>query len=363
MHRIGENWVKTSWHWLLLQIFLFAVVIPAPCADVPANLPPKLKPIPACAALVTAAQANHIPIGQIDPPSGTNTLHPGDSVSVLVTFVQREKRMQWLLYLEATTPDPKKKAEKTTMTVSFGSGAPITFGSEPTPAELRLLGPFTIPNTSRAVKPMEKNARISLDRDFLGLGLDQGAALLLRLSRMTNSQNLHLTVGPTSAGQTNSHDSHPALKLNLAEQRILCGQVPAFFSYVHTVSQTKGLKDLFFKIVKVPSVWSMIRHLGMNFGISADDPPTRANPADWDLPASDNVYYYPWRLQLNGKPALKVTLVVTSSRPPLLICSGVVGILAEKAGDNETYMTLRVINAHEVKLNGSHSHYAARPGK
>jgi hypothetical protein len=80
----------------------------------------------------------------------------------------------------------------------------------------------------------------------------------------------------------------------------------------------------------------------INFG--GDSAP--ANPADWDLPASAPVYYFPCMLRLNGEPALKITFVVTTPQPPLLICGGVVGLLAEKVGDNETYMTLRVISAH-----------------
>jgi hypothetical protein len=342
---VGKNRVKVLGRWLLLHSLLFAAGISAHGADALTNLIPKLKPVPACAALLAVAQTNHIPIGQIDPPSGTDTLHPGDSATVLVTFVQKTNRMQWLLYVEATAPDPKEKPEKTTVTLSSSFGEPARFESEPAPAKLRLLGPFAVTNTSRPVKPREKDARISLDKDFLGLGLDQAAALALRWEQMTNSPNLHLAAKATLAETTNSKDSQLNFKPTPAELRVIYGQFPALFSYVHTVSQTKGLNDLFFKVVEVPSVWSMIQHLGMDWGISADDSPARADPADWNLPASADVYYYPWRLQLNGKPALKVTLVVTSPHPPLLICSGVVGVLAEKAGDNETYMILRVINA------------------
>lgn len=331
--------------WLLIGLFAFATS--AHGADVLTNSIPKLKPVPPCPALIMAAQARHIPIGQIDPPYGTNTLRPGDSATVLVTFVHKGDRIQWLLYVEATMPDPKKKPEKSWVTVSPDSGKPVKFESELAPAKLRLLGPFAMTNVSTPGKPHEKDARVLLDKSFLGLGLDKAAALVeLRWNQMTNSKS-----------------SQSAFKLTSAEQRIFYGQFPALYSYIHLVSQTKGLNDLFFKLVELPSIWSMIRHGGMRFNLSDNDPPARANPVNWNLPASADVYYYPWLLQLNGQPALKITLVVTRPHPPLLICSGVVGILAEKAGDNGTYMTLRVVNAHEVKLNGPHSHYAARPGK
>jgi len=322
---------KSAHRQLLLTAF-FASIISAHGADAPANSFPKLKPASPCPALVAVAQANHIPIGQIDPPDDANTLHAGDSATVLVTFVQKETQMQWLLYIEATTPDAKKPEEPTSLTLTPDSGEPVTFKSELAPAKLRLLGPFAVTNGSRPGKPQEKDAQISLDKDFLGLGLDQAAALGLHWHQMTNSNKAQSPFKPTAA-----------------EQRIIYGQFPALFSYIHLASQTKGLNDLFFKLVELPSLWSMIRHAGMNFNIFAIDQPALANPLDWNLPASTDVYYYPWLIKLNGQPALKVTLVVTSPHPPLLICSGVVGILAEKTGDNGTYMTLRVINAHEIK--------------
>jgi len=38
-------------------------------------------------------------------------------------------------------------------------------------------------------------------------------------------------------------------------------------------------------------------------------------------------------------------LVVTRPKPPFLACAGVVGLLAERPGDPETYLTLRVLSA------------------
>ena len=279
--------------------------------------------------MAAATQSNQIAIGQIDSPSGTNALHPGDSAAVLVTFFQKEKQTQWLLYIEAVPPDPNEKPKKASIKMTPGPGNPIIFESEPAPAKLRLLGPFATNTKSVSSKPRVADARISLEKDFLSLGLDQAAALALKWDQTTNAGNPRAAFNPSPA-----------------EQRIFFGQFPALFSFVSIVMQTEGLNTLFFKLVDLPSVWSMVRHLGLNLNILADGRPARANPADWNLPASAEVYYYPWRLELNGKPAVKVTLVVTSPHPPLLICSGVVGILAEKAGDDETYMTLRIVNAH-----------------
>ena len=176
----GKNWAKESALGLLTPSFLLAFVMSAHCADAPADLIPKLKPVPACAALAAAAQSNQIDIGHIDSTSGTNALNPGDSAAVLVTFFQNGNQTQWLLYLEAVAPGPKDKTKKSTLKLTPGSGDPITFESEPTPAKLRLLGPFGINNTSPPPKHRVADTRISLEKDFLGLGLDQAAALALK---------------------------------------------------------------------------------------------------------------------------------------------------------------------------------------
>jgi xanthosine utilization system XapX-like protein len=55
-------------------------------------------------------------------------------------------------------------------------------------------------------------------------------------------------------------------------------------------------------------------------------------------------------LDLNRQPALNVTLVVTSPRPPFLACGGIVGMLAENPAEKEEYMTMRLISARRAEI-------------
>jgi hypothetical protein len=68
--------------------------------------------------------------------------------------------------------------------------------------------------------------------------------------------------------------------------------------------------------------------------------------AGWGLPADPPVYALPATLTINNHPALKLTLLVTAPRPPLLVCGGIVGFLAENPAEAETYLTLRIVSAH-----------------
>lgn len=96
-----------------------------------------------------------------------------------------------------------------------------------------------------------------------------------------------------------------------------------------------------------PSVWSVARHLGVK--VSLDLEREHLAPADagaWNLPPGTRAYHFPLAIRMNGQPALIATLVVAPARPPLLACGGIVGLLAERPNDKDTYLTLRIISAH-----------------
>jgi hypothetical protein len=302
-------------------------------AQTPGRIASKLKPIPACPALVSVAKDNHIPIHGMDGRSGTNALRSGDSATVLVTFFQKKKQTQWLLYLEALAPDPTKATNKpVTFTVGSAFGPPMKFKSKPYPVKLRMFGPFAV-GSAKQPKSKETVAQFSVNEDFLALGMDQAAALLHRWSQSTNFD------------KAMTSKALKAMNPTAEEQRALGAVFPALISYFEIVQHTEGLEDLLRKLIELPSIWSIIKHRGVQMHIGFDGVPSPANPRDWNLEPSAPAYHFPWLVRLNGEPALNLTLVTTSPRPPLLICGGVPGLLAEKIGDEETYMTLRVISA------------------
>src|ERR1051325_5547081 len=331
--------------WLRAGLLLLSFVS-ACCAGAPAEIPSKLKPIAPCPALVSAAETNRIPLAGTDSLSAATGLNPGDSVTILGTLEQKGNRTQWVLYIEAAAAGAKKAPAKKSEPLSINAfGTPMKFESKPVAAKLRMLGPFTVTSPSKQSKAQVRTAEFFLNESFLSLGFEQAAAVMAGWNEQTNFESAtSLIASPTSRTNKPSHR-----ELTFAEKRGVIGAVPALMSYFDIVQNTDGLEEILSKLVEKPSLWSIIRHLGVqanfSFGGAGDGYPVRANPSDWSLPASASVYYFPWSLRLNDTPALKVTFVVTTPDPPLLICGGVVGLLAEKVGDEETYMTLRVISA------------------
>ncbi len=96
-----------------------------------------------------------------------------------------------------------------------------------------------------------------------------------------------------------------------------------------------------------PSLWSIVKHGGINAGIwfDLDNVHPVTLPSQWNLPTNAPVYTLPMSINLNGQPAIKSTLLITSPRPPLLACGGIIGFIAENPTDSQNYMTLRVVSA------------------
>ena len=305
------------------------------------ELPPKFKPIPVCAAVATVAATNQIALSGIDAALSTNVLHAGDSATILGTIFLKKKEAQWLLHLEVA-PGVTNATNRAPMVLHMFNRE-ISFPSKPIPASLQMLGPFDAAQNSH-LKFRKQTAQFKLNESFLGLGLDRAAAAIQHRDQLAKTTNSPAVSGPPSpAAQEQMREANK--NLSPEEQRAIAGMIPALMSYFQIVQHTEGLEDLLIKLIKIPSVWSIIRQFGVTPELYFGNAAFPANPADWDLPPNTPVYYFPGELRLNGQPALKITFVVTTPNPPRLICGGVVGVLAEKIDDNETYMTLRLISA------------------
>jgi hypothetical protein len=142
-----------------------------------------------------------------------------------------------------------------------------------------------------------------------------------------------------------------AVHLTSDEERALSGMIPALLSCSDIARQTGGLNDVFLKIMNMPSVWSVLWNMGVQTSMEVQsDRVASADPAKWGLPPHTPVYYFPMLLDMNNDDAFNVILVVTTPRPPLLACGGVVGLLAEKTGDKETYLSLRIVSARSSRV-------------
>lgn len=235
------------------------------------------------------------------------------------------------------------------------TGHKFEFDRSSASIRVRTLGPF-VPSVSKRSPPAfnDKSAVVSVNQDFLSLGFDRGAAAMIRwgeAGRQNNQTNFmdSFSFSPTPFDHPKiDHARTIAAQLGVTteEERSVVGWIPALSSYFSTVAQTPNLKGIMLKVLNLPSIWSFVRRRGVTafIGISHDDVKT-FSAAGWGLPSDSAVYALPGILSLNDHEALALTLIVTAPRPPLLVCGGIVGLLAENPDDAENYLTMRIISA------------------
>jgi hypothetical protein len=316
----------------------------------------KLAPAVPYPALVAAARLNHIPLQPIEPSTNADKLVPGDTVSALVTLHQKGVlSQQWLFYLETVAPGPNDKLDQPRKASVFycSTGEKMEFSSSAAWVTLRLLGPYAdAVQGKKPPKPRDEQVRLALDQDYLALGLDQMVAAICRVraaAKGTDLTNASFSMGSAPfPASTIAKGKVMAERLHLSyrEQRAICGATPATLSYFNLVQATPRLKDILIEVLEKPSLWSLLGHLGVKANIRLlSEHIGLADQMTWDLPEHPPVYHLPLQVDLNDHPALRLTMVVTAPHPPLLACGGIIGMLAERPSEKETYLTLRILSA------------------
>ena len=333
----------------LCLLLFFAFVVRGFCAEEPQPDFSKFSMVPPGSDVLAAAQARNIPLSGSDPVGELGVLNAGDNFTAVVTLCEKKgKRTQWLLYLEALAASPKELRGKTREPTVLYSGRSnrFEFASSPALVRLQTLGPFGGTN-SKSNKVHEDSTTFSLDKGLLSLGLDRAAAIVWHAIQTNESGQFYFGSSPPNAAQVaEARRVAERLQLTVEDERALAGGIPALFSYFDVVEHTEGLEDILLKVVRKPSLWSVIRHIGVTVNLRFDVKHIApAKPEQWNLPAEAPIYYFPMGVDLNNQPALTVTFAVTSARPPLLTCGGIIGMLAERPGDKETYLTLRIVSA------------------
>ena len=335
------------------MLWIFALgLVPLALRAEKSNLVFRLSPVEPCVALIAAARTNNIPLDGIDPPAPTNSITAGDTLTALVTLNEkRARRTQWLIHLTVVEATAKEQAAKPAPPLVLYASFDAKLECTPSPAYVlvRTLGPFADSvGKSKPPKAADKQAHFALDKGFLGLGLHHSAAAFTSLKKTDGRGSWEIRPTPFNEAQlAKGRKLAGELQLTPDQKRAIVGAVPALMSYFSIVQQSPGLSDIFFKIVDLPSAWSLVRHAGVK-GVGIQFQRDLVGPADptvWPSALDHRVFYLPLLAEINDQPALRLTFVVTSPDPPLLPCAGVVALLAERPGDKYTFLTVHVLSA------------------
>lgn len=323
------------------------------------NLLSRLDPVPPFLELQSVAKTNGISLEGIGP-AVTNVL-PGDSLTALITLHQKRNHLtQWLVYFEVvavTNHSPSRPAKPVVLYDSMGDK--FEFSNAPVAFRIRTIGPYV--NSASvwgAPVPKDNSGHASVNGTFLALGLDGAMAALYRLDpliRKTGATNINLGISgkPPSDEKVKKNQKLAAL-LNItpSEKRALAVAGPTLTSYFDAVGETPSLDGIMWKVISLPSIWSIIKHRGINASLHFDARRIRplVLPPGWHLSGHGPAYTLPLSILLNGQPCLCVTFIVTSPIPSLVACGGIVGFVAQNPDENNIYLTLRIISARRGTL-------------
>ncbi|HEV2331290.1 MAG TPA: hypothetical protein VGY56_21110 [Verrucomicrobiae bacterium] len=340
-------------------ILLFALT-PLLCAiGQDTNLMSHLEPVPPFPELRTVAKANDIPLEGIGPVTATDVV-PGDSLTALVTLHQKRNRLtQWLVHFEVVALTNRSASHPAKPIVLYNSmGDKFEFSNTPVAFRIRTLGPY-VDSASiwGAPVPKDNDARASVNGTFLALGLDKCMAALYRLDPLIQKAgatnfNVEIFAKPPPAALIKRNQKLGALlHITPQEKNALATGGPALGSYFSAVGETPELEDMMWKVISLPSVWSIVKHAGVTASLDFEVRNIRPVPLPpgWNLPGHATVYAFPLSVMLNEKPALYVTLLITSPNPSLVACGGIIGFVAQNPDDNENHLVLRIISAQREK--------------
>lgn len=356
------DWHMNVWSWTFLASLLVAGRLCAlPQAE--PRLALKMEPVPPFPTLRAAAEKVAIPLDGIDPFTENASLCPGNSVTALVTLRENHHRLtQWLIFFEAETVTNKDSKPPKPMVRYTSTGNTFEFQRAPARLRIRTLGPFADPASgSHRSSAKDESAEVSVNEAFLELGLNQGVAAVARWDNPSHRQdatNFMRSFGfgnkPYDSARI-SHDKVLAAKLGVTteDERGLVECIPALQSYFNTVQETPGLETMMRKVASLPSLWSVLTHLGFKVEMGINFRSASVfTPKDWRFPANTPACSLLTFVEINDHDALNVTMITAPSRPPLLVCGGIIGFLAQNPDDDENYLTLRVISARRAKQAG-----------
>lgn len=308
--------------WPLVCLFSLASFGGSRAADTRPSLlgsPVTIAPLP---ALVAHAEAQKIPLRDLEVPRPPGSPKAGDRIVTVISLHDGARERQWLASFEIAPPTAKESAtsQKSTMVMSIGKREHTFSTSGSMPLEISTAGPF-VTGTKQSVA--EKNTRTLISPEFLALGLDRACALFLKFEKT---------------------ETKTQIVLPEADERIVAGLMPALMAFFQALQQTPALKEIVWEIIDLPSAWSILKRGGKiepGFNLTTF---ASINPAEWGL-TDRPCYRMDLSLALNDQPALECALFVTAPHPPLLTSAGIVGIIATRPGKQDKRIDIRVVSA------------------
>lgn len=320
----------------------------------PTRSPLAISPFPA----VTDYAAQHgLAVEGIEFAPDADTAQPGDQVVYLLELQQPDGQRQWLVRLTAGRDDPKTSIHSIPAdTIYTSTGLELRYTHTPAALDVEFIGPFAT-DTGAGASVAIRRGRAIVSAESLRLGLErycESAPIIAGRQKAAGLENsgYYAVFGgsrrPKAEAIESGRKAAAAFGLTPEEERLTFSVYFALRSFYQAASEIPACRDVLEQVLQKPSLWSIAGHLGLNATFKYGWQGVRILPTG-RFPVSTPVYVLPVSLALNGQPALEAQLAVTSTRPPLRNCAGIVALVAGHPTDASKLVFMRLLSARTAK--------------
>ena len=340
--------------WLAL---VAAFAFRAPAADERPRLADpftEVKPVP---ALVAFASDHQIPLAGIDMAEAGAAPKKGDEVTLLVTLLKGTAAQQWLACVAAddlTETESRLKPPRDAV-INTSTGRALRYVTTRTALRIRFIGPFS-PDSSTARERNEpalvKEARTLVSPEYLNAGFDGYCRSALEIAPRVKAARVtpYYSAGSAPRAPEELKAAKPfndAVHLTPEEERLESGVYFSVTTFFSAALEVAAFRDVLEQVVKMPSVWSVITHAGVRMLFTYWWMDVREIGGS-QVGAAGLVYQFPLSVYLNGALGTKTTLAVSSPRPPLQTCAGILAMCVEHPTDESRRLYIRVLAARRA---------------
>ena len=311
--------------------------------------------------LIAYAAQHAIPLEGIEFSADIDRSHKGDETVFVFSLQQDKGFKQWLVRMVADDLNSQKGESKSLKesTMFTSTGQELHYIHSPTALAVEFIGPFD-PGTDSDANFSIKRARTLVSAESLRQGMDQYCHSGLEIAARLKTAGITVPIyyggynRPSTGAIAAGRAAAAAFQLTPEEERLAFSVYFSLQAFYSAATEISACRDVMEQVLQKPSLWSLLGNLGVNtnFDYGWQEVETAVGNK---FPTQAPVYLLPVRLSLNNRPAVKVTLAVSSTRPPLRNCAGIVALCAEHPTDETKRIFIRLVSAHAAKT--------AAPGK
>lgn len=315
-------------------------------------------PVP---SLVAFATAHRIPLTGIDLAEAGAAPRTDDQVTLLVTLVNGAVSQQWLACLtsDALTEKESRLKPPDAAVIHTSTGLALRYTTTRAAVRIKFIGPFgqNLPATRAPDETaLVKTARTLVSPEYLNSGFAGYCRSALEITPRVNAAGAkpHYSAGslPRSAEEIQAaRPFNDAVHLTPEEERLDFGVYFSVVQFFSAACKVAAFQDVLLQVVNKPSLWSAITHLGVRMDLNFWWMDVQA-VSDGRIGVALPAYQFPLKVFLNGALGVKATLAVTTPRPPLQTCAGIVALCIEHPTDENKRVFIRLIAARHAATVG-----------